>query len=164
MEIYRGKRMVIEKTNVFLPSGGSKERIVVRPGKAVAILACDGDECVLIRQYRHAIGRWIYEAPAGTMDAGEIPEETARRELIEETGMAATMIEPKGCIYTTPGYTDEVIYLFGASGLAPSDAHTPDEDEMIEVVHVSRDEMHRMIEDGRIVDAKTICLAYRCLR
>mgnify|MGYP005620118703 CR=1 FL=1 len=58
----------------------------------------------------------IYEAPAGTMDAGEIPEETARRELIEETGMAATMIEPKGCIYTTPGYTDEVIYLFGASG------------------------------------------------
>lgn len=156
--------MVIEKTNVHLPSGETKERIVVRPGKAVAILPCDGDACVLIRQYRHAIARWIYEVPAGTMDAGETPEETARRELIEETGLAATTIESKGCIYTTPGFTDEVIYLFGASGLAPSDAYTQDEDEMIEVVHVPRDEVHRMIEDGRIVDAKTICLAYRCLR
>ncbi|KQC04536.1 MAG: NUDIX hydrolase [Methanoculleus sp. SDB] len=156
--------MVIEKTNVYLPSGRTKERIVVRPGKAVAILPCEEDECVLIRQYRHAIGRWIYEAPAGTMDAGETPEATARRELIEETGLAATVIEPKGSIYTTPGYTDEVIYLFEASGLCPSDAHMPDEDEMIEVVRVSRDEVHSMIEDGSIVDAKTICLAYRCLR
>ncbi|NYT04837.1 MAG: NUDIX hydrolase [Methanomicrobiales archaeon] len=161
--LYQGRRMRIERETVRLPSGAEKDRIVVRPGKAVAILPRDGDTCVLIRQYRHAVGRWIYEAPAGTMDEGELPEETARRELAEETGLAAARWEPAGCIYTTPGFTDEVIYLFAASELSPAPGASPDEDEMIEVVRIPCKRVGQMIRDGSIVDAKTICLAVRCL-
>jgi len=162
VEIYRGKRLRIETYEVTFPGGRKKERVVVRPGSAVAILPVEEDCCHLIRQYRHAIDRFILEAPAGTMDEGETPAETARRELIEETGMAAETLIPKGYIYTTPGFTDEIIYLFEAKGLSSSDEYAKDEDEVIEPLRVERDALRGMIRDGAIVDAKTICLIYRC--
>jgi ADP-ribose pyrophosphatase len=162
MEIYRGKRLRIETQQVTLPGGRTKERVVVRPGSAVAILPVGEECCHLIRQYRHAIDRYILEAPAGTMDEGETPEETARRELIEETGMAAETLISRGFIYTTPGFTDEVIHLFEARGLSPSNEYTMDEDEVIEPLRVERDALRGMIRDGAIVDAKTICLICRC--
>lgn len=86
VEIYRGKRLSIETREFTLPNGTKKERIVVRPGGAVAILPVEGDDCYLLRQYRFAVDDYIYEAPAGTLDEGEEPHETAYRELIEETG------------------------------------------------------------------------------
>lgn len=134
---------------------------MVRPGNAVAVLPVEGDHCYLIRQYRFAIGRTIWEVPAGTMDEGERPEETAYRELIEETGFAAVQFLPLGMIYTTPGFTDEVIYLFEARGLAPSDEFSMDEDEAIEVCRVPLSDLPRMIRDGEIVDAKSIALICR---
>ena len=88
---------------------------------------------------------------------------TASRELIEETGFAATTIEPKGFIYTTPGFTDEKIFLFEARGLSPSQEYGKDEDEVIEVIDVALKDLLAMIRDGRIVDGKTICLIQRCL-
>ncbi len=163
MELYRGKRMRIERALIELPGGKKKERIIVRPGNAVAILPVEGDYCYLIRQYRYAIDRTIWEVPAGTLDAGETPEQTAHRELIEEAGLAAETLIARGSIYTTPGFTDEVIHLFEARDLHPSDEYDKDDDEVIEVEKVRLSELDAMIRDGLILDAKTICLICRCL-
>lgn len=163
MEIYHGKRLSIETRDFTLPNGKKKERIVVHPGGAVAILPIEGDDCYLIRQYRFAVDDYIYEAPAGTIDEGEEPHETAYRELIEETGMKAETFVPKGWIYPSPGYTDERIWLYRAEGLSPSSDYGMDDDEVIEVVRVPARELAAMVADGRIVDAKTICLVCRCL-
>jgi len=164
MEIYRGKRLSIEKREVTLPGGKVVERVMVHPGDAVAILPVIGDaSCYLLRQFRFAVGEYIYEVPAGTLNPGESPLDTARRELIEETGFRADMFIPRGFIFTTPGFTDERIHLFEAHTLTPSCEYEKDEDEVIEVVKVTFAELDAMIADGRISDAKTICLAYRSL-
>jgi len=164
MELYRGKRLSIEKKVFRLPDGRERERIIVHPGNAVAILPfTDDGGCYLIRQYRFAIASFIYEVPAGTMEEGEDPEETARRELIEETGFSAGRMINRGCIYTTPGFTDERLHLFEAHDLSPSSVFTKDEDEMIELVRVDAGDLGKMCRDGRICDAKTICLIFKCL-
>jgi ADP-ribose pyrophosphatase len=163
MEIYRGKRLSIETREFTLPNGQKKERVIVRPGGAVAILPVVGDDCYLLRQYRFAVDDYIYEAPAGTIDEGEEPHETAYRELIEETGMKAETFVPKGWIYPSPGYTNERIWLYLAEGLSPCSDYQMDDDEVIEVVRVPVGDVKAMIADGRIVDAKTICLVCRCL-
>jgi ADP-ribose pyrophosphatase len=163
MEIFRGKRLWIEKSVIQLPNGVKKEKVIVHPGYAVAILPIDGDRCKLLRQYRYAVGQYIYEAPAGTMESGEAAAATAHRELIEETGFEAGSIQPKGFIYTTPGFTDEKIFLFEAGDLSPSQEFKKDEDEVIEVVDIAICDLDAMIRDGTICDAKTICLIHRCL-
>ncbi len=164
MELYRGTRLSIEKREVTLPGGKVVERVMVHPGDAVAILPVIGDaSCYLLRQFRFAVGEYIYEAPAGTLNPGESPLDTARRELIEETGFQADTFISRGYILTTPGFTDERIHLFEAHNLTPSCEYEKDEDEVIEVVKVAFTELDAMISDGRINDAKTICLAYRCI-
>jgi ADP-ribose pyrophosphatase len=161
MEIFRGRHLWIEKADIQLPNGVSREKVIVHPGNAVAVLPVEGDRCKLLKQYRYAVGQYIYEAPAGTMEEGEKPLATAYRELIEETGFRAETIEPVGFIYTTPGFTDEKIFLFLARGLSPSDEFGKDEDEVIEVVDVALHDLAPMIRDGTICDAKTICLVHR---
>ena len=163
MEIFRGRRLWIEKRLIRLPNGIEKEKVIVHPSNAVAILPLNGDRCKLLKQYRYAIDQYIFEAPAGTMEPGEDPLETARRELIEETGFTAQSIVSKGFIYTTPGYTDEKIYLFEARDLSPSQEYGKDEDEVIEVVDIAIIDLLGMIRNGTIVDAKTICLIHHCL-
>ena len=163
MEIFRGRRLWIETKTVRLPSGAEREKVFVHPSNAVAILPMSGDRCILLRQYRYAIDQYILEAPAGTMEPGEDPLATAGRELIEETGFAAQTIVPKGFIYTTPGFTDEMIFLFEARDLSPSQEYGKDEDEVIEVIDVATNDLPGMIRDGSIVDGKTICLIQRCL-
>ena len=163
MEIFRGRRLWIETKTIRLPTGTEREKVIVHPSNAVAILPLNGDRCTLLRQYRYAIDQYILEAPAGTMEPGEAPLVTAHRELIEETGFSAKTIIPVGFIYTTPGFTDEKIYLFEARDLSPSQEYEKDEDEVIEVIDVATSELSGMIRDGRIVDGKTICLIQRCL-
>jgi ADP-ribose pyrophosphatase len=163
MEIFRGRRLWIEQRNVSLPNGLVREKVIVHPSDAVAILPCEGEQCKLIRQYRYAIDDYILEAPAGALEDGEDPLAAAGRELIEETGFAAATIEPRGYIITTPGYTDEKIYLYEARGLTPSHLYGKDEDEVIEVVDIRVQDLNRMVREGKIVDAKTICLIHRCL-
>ena len=162
MEIYRGKRLSIEKRTITLPSGTHKDKIIVHPGNAVAILPVTREGYKLLRQYRYAIGKYIVEAPAGTMEEGETPEQTAHRELIEETGFAARTLISRGYIYTTPGFTDEIIHLFEARDLSPSSEFSRDEDEMIEVFDAGFQDTEHMIHDGTIADAKTICLIHLC--
>ena len=163
MEIFRGRRLWIEQRNVRLPNGLERQKVIDHPSNAVAILSIEGGQCKLIRQYRYAIDDYIFEAPAGVLEAGEDPIEAAGRELIEETGFAAQIIEPRGVIITTPGYTDEKIFLFEAHGLIPSQEFDKDEDEVIEVVDIPVRDLNRMILNGTLVDAKTICLIHRCL-
>jgi ADP-ribose pyrophosphatase len=163
MEIFRGRRLWIEKRTIRLPHGAEREKIIVHPSNAVAIFPIQGNRCKLLKQYRYAIDQYIFEVPAGTMEPGEDPQNTAGRELIEETGFTAKTIIPKGFIYTTPGYTDEKIFLFEARGLSPSDEYGKDEDEIIEVKDIPLSDLNDMIIDGTIVDAKTICLIHRCL-
>ena len=163
MEIFRGKRLWIETKTIRLPTGTEREKVIVHPSNAVAIFPRDGDRCKLLKQYRYAIDQYIIEAPAGTMEQGEVPLTTAGRELIEETGFAAATIEPRGFIYTTPGFTDEKIFLFEARNLTPSQVYGNDEDEVIEVIDVALRDLPAMIRDGRIIDGKTICLIQRCL-
>jgi ADP-ribose pyrophosphatase len=163
MEIFRGRRLWIETKTIRLLTGTEREKVIVHPSNAVAILPLHGDQCKLLKQYRYAIDQYIIEAPAGTMEQGEEPLATARRELIEETGFSAKAIVQKGFIYTTPGFTDEKIFLFEARDLSPSQEYGKDEDEVIEVIDVAVKDLPGMIRDGRIVDAKTICLIQRCL-
>jgi ADP-ribose pyrophosphatase len=164
MEIFRGRRLWIEKRAIRFPSNIEKEKVIVHPSNAVAILPLNDDRCKLLKQYRYAIDQYIYEAPAGTMEPGEDPLKTAHRELIEETGFSARTIIQKGFIYTTPGYTDEKIFLFEARDLSPSREYEKDDDEIIEVVDIATKDLAAMIHGGTIVDAKTICLIYHCLR
>ena len=161
-EIWRGRRLWIEQRSVELPSG-RKDYVVVHPGGAVAILPVDGDEVVLIRQYRAAIGEWILEAPAGTLEEGEAPAACAARELIDETGLSAAELVSLGAVYTTPGFTDEVIHLYLGRDLSPCTDFEKDEDEQIEVARFPADEVRAMALDGRICDAKTLCLVLRGL-
>jgi ADP-ribose pyrophosphatase len=164
MEIFRGRRLWIEKRAIRFPNNIEKERVIVHPSNAVAILPLNDEKCKLLKQYRYAIDQYIYEAPAGTMEPGEDPLKTAHRELIEETGFSAGTIIQKGFIYTTPGYTDEKIYLFEARDLLPSQEYEKDDDEIIDVVDIATKDLAAMIHEGTIVDAKTICLIYHCLR
>ena len=162
-EIYRGKRLRVVRELYRLPSGKEKERVVIHPGDAAAMLPIEEDTCILLRQFRFAIGECLCEAPAGTLDPGETPLETAQRELIEETGLSGERFIPRGFIYTTPGFTTERIHLFEVRGLSPSREFTRDEDEEIRVVRVPASGVLAMARDGRIRDAKTIALACRCL-
>jgi ADP-ribose pyrophosphatase len=163
MEIFRGRRLWIEQREVVLPNGLARQKVIVHPSNAVAILPIDGDSCKLIRQYRYAIDDYILEVPAGALEWGEDPLAAAGRELIEETGFAAGTIEPKGFIITTPGYTDEKIFLYEARGLMPSREFGKDDDEVIEVVDIPVSDLPGMVRNGTITDAKTICLICRCL-
>jgi len=163
MEIFRGRHLWVERKLIRLPNGIERERVIIHPGHAVAILPIDGGRCKLLRQYRYAVGQYIHEAPAGTMEPGEDPVVTAHRELVEETGFAAKTIVPKGFIFTTPGFTDEKIYLFEARDLVPSQEFSRDDDEVIEVMDIPIQDLDAQIKDGTICDAKTICLIHRCL-
>jgi len=109
---------------------------------------------ILIRQYRHAAGGYLLEVPAGKLDPGEEPEACIARELAEEIGHKARRIEPLGSILTTPGFTDEVIWLFEASDLTPCESDLQD-DEVIEPVSFGFDEALAMVRSGEIRDAKT---------
>ena len=164
MELFRGRRLWAEKREIRLPTGSTRDKVIIHPGNAVAILPFDGNNVKLLRQYRYAVEQYIMEAPAGTLEPGEEPETCAHRELIEETGFAAAEVEKRGFIWTTPGFTDEKIWLFEAHSLTPSSEYDKDEDEIIEVVDVPVKELDRLILDGTISDAKTIALIYRCLR
>jgi ADP-ribose pyrophosphatase len=110
---------------------------------------------ILIRQYRHSTGGELLEIPAGGLDPGEAPLDAARRELEEETGFLAANVVERGSFWTTPGFTTEYMWLFEATGLTKTQIN-PDEDEVIETEVVKIADALRMIEDGRIQDAKSI--------
>lgn len=154
---HEGRVFVLETENVTLDNGVTVDIDILRhPGAAAIVPVTDTGGVILIDQYRHAIGTRIWEIPAGTLNDGEAPEDCARRELIEETGVSAGRFEKLGEITPVPGYADERIHLFLATDLTPARQQL-DPDEVLQVHEVAFAEALAMIEDGRIQDAKTIC-------
>jgi len=153
---YKGKHIVVREDQIIEPAGHKAAReIVVHPGAVCVVARPSAEEVILIRQYRHAAGRELIELPAGTLHDGEDPRECAIRELEEETGYLAAQMTERARFFTTPGFTTELMYLYEATGLTKTQIN-PDEDEVIEVDIVSRTEALKMINDGRIQDAKSI--------
>lgn len=154
--IYQGRKVHLRVDTVELPGGARSLREIVSVPQAVVILPLTDDgQVYLVRQYRAAIGDYLLELPAGTLDPGESPEQCARRELIEEIGMQAGTWQLLTSFYTVPGICDEVIHLFLARQLSPAHAQ-PDADEFIEVISLPMDQAIAMARSGQLRDAKSI--------
>jgi len=154
--IYEGRLLNLHVENIELPSGKRTTREIINHHGAVVIVAVDAEEnTFLVRQYRSAVKRPLLEVPAGKIDPGEKPEETASRELIEETGYSAGRMEALGGFYASPGYSTEYLYLFYATDLKPADVAI-DDDEIAEILQVPLAEIPGMISSGEICDSKSV--------
>ena len=154
--IYRGRIVNLDLETVRLPNGATVElEIIHHPGAAAIVPMKDEETVLLIRQYRHAAGGYILEIPAGTLRPGEAPLVCAARELEEEIGFRPSSLESLVTLFTTPGFTDEVIHIYRATGLTPGKQNL-DHDEVLEVVELPLKEAIGRIGDGTIRDGKTI--------
>jgi ADP-ribose pyrophosphatase len=155
--VFEGRVVRVEVDTVRLPDGRETRREVVRHGDAVMLIPwLDEEHVVLVRQFRYAVGQALLELPAGLLDRpGEAIESCAQRELREETGYRAAHLEKVVTFYTTPGFTDEVIHCFRATGLTP-EAGEDEADERLEVVPMAHTEALELIRRGEIRDGKTI--------
>ena len=142
---------------ILLPNGKTiHASFIVHPGAVIIAPLLDANTVVLLRQFRPALGRYILELPAGTIDAPEKPLTCAKRELLEETGYCAKKFKKLGSIYPVPGYSTEVIHIFKAEGLIPGIAQ-PEDYEVIDLKPTSKNEIKRLIKQGKLMDAKSIC-------
>jgi len=154
--IRKGRVFDFYAENITLPNGVSMDMEIIRhPGAAAIVPVTNDGSVLLLKQYRHAVGGFIWEIPAGTLDPGEDARGCAERELIEETGYAARHFERLAEITPLPAYSDERIHLFRATGLTRS-AQNLDEDELLFVHRVELRLAMKMIAEGEIQDAKTI--------
>ncbi len=152
--VYQGQSITVRVEPVVLPGGHRVELDVVRHPGASAVVPFESDEVVLlIRQFRHCAGGMIWEVPAGKLD-GDAPEICAAKELEEEAGRRAGRLQKLGSIWTTPGFTDEVIHLFAAFELTTVPPR-PEDDEIIEVVPTPLERALEMVWSGELRDAKS---------
>ena len=143
--VYQGRVLGLRVDDVRLPDGQHTIREIVEHRGAVAVVALDeNDQVLLIKQYRYAVGQTLLELPAGTLEPGEDPVTCAARELQEETGDRAATFEPLITIYPSPGYTTEIIHIFIARQLEAGPA-CPESDEYIELLHMPLTEALSMI-------------------
>lgn len=159
--IWQHRFLDAQLDQVRYPDGSVGEQVLIHHPGASAVVPFLSDpagadpQVLLIRQYRYATGGLLWEIPAGRLEAGEAPLTCAHRELLEETGCTATGMEHLTAFWTTPGFTDEKIHIFLATGLTRG-ATAHEEDEFIEVVPLPLSEALAKIESGEITDAKTI--------
>lgn len=154
--IYTGKILTVRKDQMKFPNGHSGTREVVTCADAVAVVALtDLYEVLMVKQYRHPVGQELWEIPAGKIEAGETPLQSAQRELEEETGYRANNWRQVYSFYTSPGFCTEKIYLLLASDLIKYKQNL-DSDEFIEVEKMSLPKVMQMAASGQILDAKTI--------
>jgi ADP-ribose pyrophosphatase len=152
--VHRGRSITVQVEDVALPNGRTVELDIVRhPGAAAVVPFEDARSVLLIRQYRHAAAGFIWEIPAGKLD-GDAPEVCARKELAEEAGRRAGRLVHLASIFTTPGFTDEVIHLYAAFDLTPV-PQALEHDEVIEVVPTPLSRALEMIYAGELRDAKS---------
>lgn len=154
--VYHGKVFELIRENVTLENGTTTDvEFIEHPGATAVIPFLDDNRIVLLKQYRHALKKHIWEIPAGTLDPQEEIISCAKRELIEETGYSAGQWHKLGEITPVPGYSNERIHIFLATELQPADQNL-DEDEVIQVQAVDFLKAIEMIGDGEIQDAKSI--------
>jgi len=162
--IFKGRVITLVKERKILPNSSVIDLDVIEHrGAALIVPFLSRDKIIILKQYRPAIDSYIYELPAGTLDAGETPAVCARREVNEETGYVAQKITKLGMIYPVPGYSTEKIYIFRADGLRrPVIAAKMDKDEIIDPIVFTRKQVKGLFKQGAIVDAKTICALTMC--
>jgi ADP-ribose pyrophosphatase len=154
--VHSGRVLDLDVDEVEEPGGVLGLREVVRQRGSVAALPVHDDgRVVLVRQYRYAVDDLVWELPAGRRDPGETPEEGARRELEEEVGLRPGRLEPLLVFWTTPGFCDEVMHLFRATGLDPVPPR-PEADERIESATFTLEEAMAMVARGEIREGKTL--------
>jgi 8-oxo-dGTP pyrophosphatase MutT (NUDIX family) len=154
--IYQGRILQLGIETLTLPNGETVELEIVRhPGGAAVVALDDREQVCLLRQYRHASGGWLWELPAGKLEADEKPQTTAKRELLEETGIQAAQWQTLGNILVTPGFCDEVIHLFLARELTQLAAQ-PQTHEVIEVHWIPFEQALARVFNGALRDAKTM--------
>jgi ADP-ribose pyrophosphatase len=156
--VYTGTVFRVERETVTLPHGAKTTMDIVRHrGSVVLLPQPDPASVVLIRHYRHVLGRYIWELPAGTLEAGEKPSAAAKRECEEEIGLRPARVVKLGAYYATPGFCDELMTFFGCYELKrPRSPKRGDEDEHIEPRTFTLDEIDTLIARGEIIDMKTV--------
>ena len=163
-DIYHGKIIDLYLERVAFPNGTEAEFEIVRhPGGAAAVALDERNNVCLLRQYRHAMGAWLWELPAGKLEPNEAPLVTAQRELEEEAGLRAARWEPLGRMVSSPGVFTEVIHLFLARDLARTASNT-EAHELLEVHWLPFDQALAKAHDGEITDAKTLVGLMRAQR
>ena len=159
--IHQGNLIALYKERVEFPNGGHTFfDIVKHPGGAVIAAINDCDELCLLKQWRHAINREIWEFPAGCLEPNEAPMLTAKRELEEEAGVTANKWRELGMVTTSPGFSNELLYFFEARELSAG-TQKLDDAEQLEAHWIGREEVFAMAQDGRIIDAKSLALLLR---
>jgi len=159
--IHAGRIVTLNVDQVRFPDGHIGEQEIIRHSGASVVVPFLSDphgadpQLLLIRQYRYAANAYLYELPAGRPNPGETPAECAARELREETGCVARVLEPLLSAYTTPGFTDERLHLFAAHGITRTETEF-DADEYVEPFPVAMTRALEMVRGGEIVDMKTM--------
>jgi len=156
--VFSGSVFAIDRDRVRMPNGRTVTVDLVRHARSVVILPLpEPGHIILVRQYRYAINRFLWEAPAGSVDEGEDPDAAARRECHEEIGLRPETIVRLAALFPTPGYCDEEMIIYRASSLVkPEAAAAVDEDEELEPKTFTIPEAREMVRRGEIVDMKTI--------
>lgn len=153
--LYKGKILNVRKDEVILPDGKDAIREMVEHSGGSAVVCENDGKILLVRQFRYPYKEEILEIPAGKLNAGESPEETAIRELEEEGGIKASRVEKLFDVYPTPAYTNEIIRIYRAVGITKTTAHL-DEDEFLSAEWIDKKDLKKMIRNGEIKDAKTL--------
>jgi len=155
-DVYRGKLLHVKEDDVRLPDGrASRREYIVHPGAAVMLAMPDQHTVVLERQFRYPVGKHVYELPAGKIDPGEDPLDTAKRELLEETGYRAAEWRHLASLYPAVGYANERVELYLARSLEQV-GRTLDEGEFLQVFTLPLAEALDWVRSGRIVESKTM--------
>ncbi len=153
--IFTGRAVKLRVDTVRLKDGRETTREIVEHEDCVAVVAVDGGNILLERQFREAVGKELLEIPAGGIDPGEKPEDAVRREMREETGFLPRNVVPLGGFYSSPGYSNEFLYLYLATELVSSPLQADDTDNIV-IVRATPEEVLKMIKSGDIADAKSI--------
>jgi ADP-ribose pyrophosphatase len=160
-EVFKGRTVRLDVDKVRLPNDKVMDfEIIHHPGAAAVVPVTDDGQVLLIRQYRYATGGFLLEIPAGKLDPGEEPEDCARRETEEEVGYRPGKLQPLGWIWTTPGFTDEKIWLFLATDLEATRQELG-EDEVLSIERIPLSDAVEKAARGEIHDSKSVCALLR---